>query len=274
MKTPDLKASRKNHKNFSKIIFTALFYIGLIVVWQLAYFILAEKLKLVKTYIFPNPLGIFKTYGKLMDNNVLITAILSSMRKMFTGFGISLLFGLILGLIITRFQALSSALKPLILGLQTLPSICWVPFAILWFGLSEKSTIFVIVVGSMFSISIAIESAIKNVNPLFIRAAKTMGTSKINIYIRVIFPSSIPELISGLKQGWSFAWRALMAGEIISVTGKIGLGYILLTGREYQNINQVTAVMIVIILISVLFEKLVFGKAESISRKKMGLDRK
>lgn len=263
---------RSDSKKISKIIFTTAFYIILIVVWQLAYFILAEKLKLVKTYIFPNPIGIIKTYGKLMDGGVLVTAILSSMRKMFTGFGISLLLGICLGLLITKFQMISSAVKPLILGLQTLPSICWVPFAILWFGLSEKSTIFVIVVGSMFSISIAVESAIKNVNPILIRAAKTMGTSKVNIYTRVIFPASVPELISGLKQGWSFAWRALMAGEIISVTGKLGLGYVLLTGREYQNINQVTAVMLVIILISVIFEKLVFGKAESISRRKMGLN--
>lgn len=258
---------------FKKILSIILFYICLVVVWQLSFWVFAEKFRLVKFYIFPNPLGILKTYLTLFEDNVLLTAIFLSMKKMFVGYGISLASGIVLGLLIIRFKFLASALRPLILGLQTLPSICWVPFAILWFGLSEKSTIFVIVVGSAFSISIAVESAIKNVNPIYIRAARTMGTSKINIYAKVILPASVPELISGLKQGWSFAWRALMAGEIIAVTGKPGLGYILLTGRELQNINQVMAVMIVIVIISVIFEKLVFGRIESAARNKMGLDK-
>lgn len=255
-----------------KILSIITFYICLVVVWQFSFWLFAEKLELIKFYKFPNPLGIFQTYSRLSEDNILITAILLSMKKMLAGYGISLASGIILGLLIIRFKFLASAIRPLILGLQTLPSICWVPFAILWFGLSEKSTIFVIVVGSAFSISIAVESAIKNVNPIYIRAAQTMGTSKVNIYTKVILPASIPELISGLKQGWSFAWRALMAGEIIAVTGKPGLGYILLTGRELQNINQVMAVMLLIIIISVIFEKLVFGRIESAARRKMGLD--
>ena len=247
----------------------ALIYIIIVAAWQLAFFVCATKLEIVKPYLFPSPLGVANTLVKLIQKNTLFTAVLSSMSKMLMGYGMSICIGAALGLLITRFALLNKALKPLILGMQTLPSICWVPFSILWFGLGESATIFVIVVGSAFSICIAIESAIRNINPIYVRAAKTMGAKGAVLYGRVILPASVPQMVSGLKQGWSFAWRALMAGEIIS--GTSGLGYVLLVGRELLDIDQVMTVMLVIVLISVLIEKLLFAQVEQAAMRKMGL---
>lgn len=260
---------KKRVRSFKDGIKISLVYILIIAVWQASYYVLVEKLNMVKVYMFPSPKGIVISLANLLGNNILLEAILSSFKKMLIGFSISILLGVLLGLLLTRSAFLSKALKPLILGLQTLPSICFVPFSLLWFGLSDMATIFVVVIGSVFSICISTESAIKNVNPVYIRAAKTMGASGTDIYTKVILPASIPDFVSGLKHGWSFAWRALIAGEMVS--GTIGgLGYILLVGRELLDINQIMVVIIIIIIISVIIEKLLFGKVETMARKKMG----
>lgn len=188
---------------------------------------------------------------------------------MFTGYLISLVVGFILGILITRIRFLEENLNPLILGFQTLPSICWLPLAILWFGIGEDSIIFVIAVGSIFSITMAIVSGIKNVPPIYLRAARTMGAKGIKAYTTVIIPAALPALISGMKQGWSFAWRALMAGELLSP--KDGLGYILTLGRDLHDMNQVVAVMVVIIVIGLVIDKLIFGRAEQVISYRWGL---
>jgi NitT/TauT family transport system permease protein len=159
----------------------------------------------------------------------------------------------------------------LILGLQTLPSICWLPFAILWYGLSESAIIFVIAIGSTFAVAMAVESGIKNVNPLYLRAARTMGASGLKSYWNVIIPASMPNVISGLKQGWSFAWRALMAGEMLTATS--GLGQVLMVGRDLADISQVMAVMVIIILLGLSVDKLLFERLEANIRLRWGLDR-
>lgn len=207
----------------------------------------------------------------LISDNTLSVAVLASAKRILVGYFVSMILGILLGLIIVRYKWLDENVSALILGLQTLPSICWLPFAILWYGLNESAIIFVIAIGSTFAVAIAVESGIKNVNPLFIRAAKTMGADGINVYWNVIIPASLPSLISGLKQGWSFAWRALMAGEMLSATK--GLGQVLMVGRDLADISQVMAVMIVIIILGVVVDKLVFGKIEMNIRRRWGLDR-
>lgn len=198
-------------------------------------------------------------------------AILASAKRIFLGYILSIILGIVVGLGIVRFKYLDENISPLILGLQTLPSICWLPFSILWFGLNESAIIFVITVGSTFAVSIAIESGMKNINPLFVRAAKTMGAKGFSLYWNVIIPASLPSIISGLKQGWSFAWRALMAGEMISATK--GLGQVLMVGRDLADISQVMAIMMVIVILGVAVDKLIFGKMEINIRQRWGLDK-
>ncbi|MCX8129316.1 MAG: ABC transporter permease [Clostridia bacterium] len=248
-----------------------LFYIILIVIWELVYKAGVDIIGFWKPYTFPSPVDVAKTLASLVSDNTLGIAVLASMKRIIIGYAISLIIGIAIGLTVVRYKYLDENFSALILGLQTLPSICWLPFSILWFGLSESAIIFVIAIGSTFAISIAIESGIKNVNPLFVRASKTMGASGMKIYWNVIIPASLPSVVSGMKQGWSFAWRALMAGEMLSATK--GLGQVLMVGRDLADISQVMAVMVVIIVLGLVVDKLVFGKAELSIRHRWGLDK-
>jgi NitT/TauT family transport system permease protein len=241
----------------------------LIIVWELIYKLNVEYLGVWKSYSFPSPIDVTKTLLNLIKDNTLGIAIIASLKRVSLGYLISTFIGLMLGIIIVKFKYIDENLKPLILGLQTLPSICWLPFAILWYGLNESSIIFVIVIGSTFSIAIAVESSIKNINPIYVKAARTLGAKGKKIYLDVILPASLPEIIAGMKQGWSFAWRALMAGEMLSAT--TGLGQVLMMGRDLSDISQVMAIMIVIIIIGLIVEKFIFGKIEENIRTRWGL---
>ncbi|MBW9146291.1 ABC transporter permease [Clostridium sp. CM027] len=248
-----------------------LFYILLILIWEAIYKVGVDILRIWRPYTLPSPIDVFGTLAVLIKDNTIGIAIVASLKRLLVGYFISVVIGVTLGLTIAKFKYLEENLGPLILGLQTLPSICWLPFAILWFGLSESSIIFVIAIGSTFAVAISVNYAIKNVNPLYIRAARTMGAKGRKIYTQVILPAALPDIVSGLKQGWSFAWRALMAGEMLSSTK--GLGQVLMVGRDLADISQVVAVMIVIIILGLLVDKLVFSRLEKSMRHIWGLDR-
>lgn len=245
-----------------------LFYIALIAVWELVYKAFVEILKVWRPYIFPSPITVGETFLRLLKDNVLFIALLATAKRMFIGYLISIFVGVVLGLSIVSFKFLDRNLRPLILGFQTLPSICWLPFAVLWYGLSEKAIIFVTAIGSLFSITLAVESGIKNVNPLYIKAAKTMGAKGLTLYLKVIIPASLPYIVSGMKQGWSFAFRALMAGEMLFATK--GLGQVLMVGRDLADMSQVISVMIVTIIFGLVIEKTIFGPLENQIRIKWG----
>lgn len=255
------------YRIFERVSFGVL----LIIIWQGIYVLGVDVLDWWKPYAVPSPMGVWQTLVKLVKGQTLFLAIAASMRRVLIGYLLSILIGLILGLLMASCRYLNENMKPLILGLQTLPSICWVPFAILWYGLDESAIIFVIVIGSAFSIAMSIDDGLHNVNPLYIRAAKTMGARGKDLYVKVIFPASMPALISGLKQGWSFAWRALMSGEMMTAT--IGLGQVLMWGRDLADINQVMVVMIVIVCIGTLIDHCIFKTIENRVRRSMGLDK-
>jgi NitT/TauT family transport system permease protein len=204
------------------------------------------------------------------DSNALVIAAFISMKRVLIGYLISTVLGIALGLAVVKFKYLEKNLRPLLLGFQTLPNVCWIPFAILWFGLNERAILFVVIIGSIFSIAIAVESGIKNINPLYIKVAKTLGAGNLTLYKDIIIPAALPNIISGMKQGWSFAWRALMASEMLS--SSIGLGQLLTIGREIFDMGQVIAVMITIIMIGMSIDKLVFEKIESNVRCRWGLE--
>lgn len=246
-----------------------LFYIALIVAWELVYRIFVEFFKIWKPYVFPSPISVIETFVRLLSDNTLTLAMIATVRRMLIGYLIADVIGVVVGLAIVKSEFLDKNLRPLILGFQTLPSVCWLPFAILWYGLSEKAIIFVTAIGSIFSITLAVESGIKNVNPLYIKAAKTMGATGLRLYLNVIFPASLPYLISGMKQGWSFAFRSLMAGEVLFATK--GLGQVLMVGRDLADMSQVISVMIVTIVFGLVVEKAIFGHLENQIRIRWGL---
>lgn len=252
-----------------KLAGSVLFFAGLILLWQFLYVAATDWLELAKPYAVPNPKGVLESAGTLLKNGTLFAAVGKSMLRVLTGFLISVAAGILFGILIIQSEYLARNLKPLLLGIQTLPSICWVPFAILWFGLKESAIIFVVVMGSVFSISLSVESGIKEVPPIYIKAAKTMGVSQGRMYTKVIFPAALPSFVAGLKQAWSFAWRALMSGEVMSAS--VGLGYTLMMGRDLADINQVMTVMLVIILIGIVIDKGIFSNIENYLLKQRGL---
>jgi sulfonate transport system permease protein len=220
------------------------------------------------SYLLPGPGGVVLSLGHTLRDGELVRAIGTSLYRLFVGYAISAAAGIALGVALARMAWLRAAVGPLVVGLQALPSICWLPLALLWFGLSEKAILFVVVMGSLLSICIATEGAVRAVPTLYIRAARTMGSRRLRLYTRVILPAALPGIVTGLKLGWTFAWRSLMAGELLYVAG--GLGQMLTLGRELGDMARVMSVMVVIVILGLGFERLLFGSVEKRIRLRWG----
>ncbi|MEM0475928.1 MAG: ABC transporter permease [Candidatus Norongarragalinales archaeon] len=239
----------------SKVFRATAFLVLLVALWEALF-----RASLWPPFLFPSPFSVFDALASGIADYSVIAAIAGSLKRMFIGYAFALLVGLIIGLMLSRFQILDDTVGVLMLGLQTLPSIVWLPLAILWFGLSETAILFVVVMGALFSITIATRIGVKNVPKNFLNAGRMLGATGPSLYFRVIIPAALPSIISGMKQGWAFAWRSLLAGELIFVT--VGLGYLLNMGRELNDVSQVMAVMLVIIAIGLVMDKVVFARIE------------
>jgi NitT/TauT family transport system permease protein len=186
----------------------------------------------------------------------LVRATLVSVVRLAVGFVLSLSLGALLGVFMWRFREADEFLGPLFLGLQTLPSVCWVPLAIIAFGLNERAILFVVVMGSAFAIALALRDGLRVVPPVYQRAGLMLGASSWRLYRYVLLPASLPALASSLRQGFSFAWRALMGAEFVLVAVRWhGLGFLLETGRNFADVAQVVAVMGVMVLAGMLVDR-------------------
>ena len=240
------------------------FYILILVVWQVV-----ALSGIWPSYVFPSPLAVLNALIYGFQNGKFFQAALVSLQRLAIGYGISLVIGVVLGVLIGRVRILEETLGSLILGLQALPSVCWLPLAILWLGLSEQAIIFVVVMGALFSITLGVDTGVKNTPPIYLQAARNLGTRGVALTTKVILPSAMPAILSGLKQGWTFAWRSLMAGELLFFT--LSLGNLLQTGRDLNDASQVMAVMVVIIAIGVSIDSLIFAPIERSVRERWGL---
>ncbi len=227
------------------------------------------RLGLWPEFIFPAPAAVARTLVGGFANGTMLVAIAISLRRLLVGFLISAVVGIGLGLAIGRVRLLDDTLGSLVLGLQALPSICWLPLALLWFGLNEQAILFVVVMGALLAITLATEAGVKNTPPLYLRAARNLGASGWRLYGLVVLPAALPAIISGMKLGWSFAWRSLMAAELLYVS--LGLGHLLMMGRELNDMSQVVAVMLVIIAIGLVVDRAIFAPLESRVRDRWGL---
>src|SRR3984957_7088436 len=179
-----------------------------------------------------------------------------------------------LGLLTARFKFCEDTIGVLALGLQTLPSVCWVPLALLWFGQTETAMLFIVIMGTLWSVIIATDNGVRNVPPIFSRAARTMGSKPIHTLVFVMLPASLPFIVSGMKQGWAFAWRSLMAAEIyVTILTGFGLGQLLDNGRSLSAMDQVIGIMIVIIAIGLLADKILFSPWERFLHRRWGTGR-
>lgn len=208
------------------------------------------------------------TLGDRIRDRSLLDAVAVSLRRVLLGYGISLCIGVPLGIVLARQRLLGDTVGSLVSGLQSLPSICWLPLALLWFGLNDNAILFVVFMGSFVSISVAVEDGVKNLPPTYVRAARTMGVSGLRLYTRVLLPASMPTILTAAKLGWAYAWRALMSGELLFVS--LGLGRMLMMGRELEDMSQVLAVMIVIVAIGLFADGVIFGALEKGMRERWG----
>ena len=242
----------------------ALSLAALLLLWELA-----SRFGPWPRYLFPGPAAVLASLAALTGDGRLGAAVLRSLGRLAQGYLLSVAVGVPLGIVIGRSRLLQVTVKPLVLGLQALPSICWLPLALLWFGLSEKAIVFVVLMGSLLAIAIATEDGVAAIDPLLLRASGVFGVRGLRFYAGVLLPAALPGIVTGLKLGWSFAWRALMAGELLFVAG--GLGQLLQQGREVLDVAQVMAVMVAIVAVGMITDQGLFRFAEVRVRRRWGL---
>lgn len=252
-----------------RILLSAAFFAALILLWDAAF-----RAKLWSPVLLPSPFQVWEYLRSAAQDGSLFSAAAITMRRLLIGYFIGLIGGVPLGLLTARWNLLRDTIGTLALGLQTLPSVCWVPLALLWFGQTEAAMLFVVVMGTLWSVVIATETGVRNVPPIYRRAAMTMGSKGMHIWIKVVLPSALPFIVSGMKQGWAFAWRSLMAAEIfVSILSGFGLGQLLHYGRELSAMDQVIAIMFVIVAIGLLADKIFFSPVEAFLHRCWGTSR-
>jgi len=251
-----------NKDTLSLFIFISVF----VALWQLVYISeILPKLSL------PSPLAVGQTIIELLFDFTLVKGTAFTLWRLFLGFILSLAIGLIIGLLMIKFQQFGKTMSSFAVGLQSFPSIAWIPFAILLIGFNVFGILFVVVMSSVFSVMLSTYSGLRNVPPIYIRAARNMGAKGFSLFRYVLIPAATPTLIMGMRQAWSFAWHALIGAEML-ITTLVGLGYILSVGREFSNMSQIIATMIVIFTIGLIFDRVVFVKIEEKIRDRWGLN--
>jgi NitT/TauT family transport system permease protein len=242
------------------------FFAVLVLLWEAAY-----RAKIWSPVLLPSPTQVAKYLETVAVDGTLWQATVITMRRLLVGYVIGVIVGLPLGLLTARWKLFGDTIGTLALGLQTLPSVCWVPLALLWFGQTEAAMLFVVVMGTLWSVIIATETGVRNVPPIYRRAALTMGSKRLHMWFKVILPAALPFIVSGMKQGWAFAWRSLMAAEIfVTILTGFGLGQLLHYGRELSAMDQVIAIMFVIVVIGLLADKIFFSPIERFLHRRWG----
>lgn len=242
----------------------AVFLLAILIVWEGV-----TRLGLWPNYLFPSPSAVGASLLDGFRQGTYQTGILGSLGRLVRGYVLATVIGTSLGLMLAQMRWLKETVGLVVMGLQALPSICWLPLALLWFGLSPEAILFVVVMGSVLAISQATEDGVRNTPPVYSRAARNLGARGWQVYPYVILPAALPSIITGMKLGWSFAWRSLMAGELLYALP--GLGNLLMMGRELNDMGQVVAVMLLIVVLGLATDQLIFGALERRVRERWGL---
>jgi NitT/TauT family transport system permease protein len=246
-----------------KLAALALFFGG----WQLI-----AWMKLKPSYVLPGPVPVLEQFWADLKSGVLFDATATTMQRAGVGFAISVVIGVALGLAVARSKVLRAAFGSMITGLQTMPTIAWLPLAVLLFKLTEGAITFVVVLGAAPAIANGVISGVDMIPPVLLRAGRVLGARGLAAYRYVILPAALPGLVAGLKQGWAFAWRSLMAGELIVIIAeKPSLGVRLQFARELSDAPALMSAMLGILIIGIVIDSLFFGVLERGIRRRWGL---
>lgn len=226
----------------------------------------------ISPLLLPSPRAIGAWLLASLSDGSLPQATLVTLRRLLFGYLSGLALGLPLGVLTRASRLANDTLGLAALGLQTLPSVCWTPLALLWFGQSEAAMLFVVIMGSMWSAVLATRDSLGQVPTLWIKVAQVMGTGRMRMWTGVLLPAALPGLLAGARLSWAFAWRSLMAAEIyVSVLDRMGLGQLLHYGRELMAMEQTMGVMLVIITIGMVADRALFLPLERILHEKRGV---
>ena len=237
----------------------------ILVIWQIVH------LTGWKSYVLKGPGAVLSDLWHQMQHGLLWQAIGITLRRAVMGYALALVIGSIVGVLVARIPLLRAGVGSIITGLQTMPSIVWFPVGIVLFGLSTATILFVMVLGAAPSIANGLMTGVDYTPPLLLRAGQTMGLRGFALYRYLILPASLPAYVAGMKQGWAFAWRSLMAGELlVLILGQPSLGVLLNNNQNLQDFAGVTSIMIVILVIGILVD-MVFNKIDAFIRRRRGL---
>lgn len=224
-------------------------------------------------YVLPGPSPVFAELWRLIEDGTVWEATAITMWRAIQGYFIALVIGVVVGSLVARVKPIRSAFGAFITGLQTMPSIAWFPLAILLFQLSEGAIMFVVVLGAAPAIANGLIAGADTIPPILLRAGRVLGARGFAAYRHIVLPGSLPGFVGGLKQGWAFAWRSLMAGElIVIIADKQSIGSLLQINRNLNDAEGLLAMMIVILVIGILVDTLVFGRLERAVRRRWGLE--
>jgi len=225
--------------------------------------------RLYPSYLLPSPGIVLNRFLEMVQDGTLGLGLAVTLGRLVAGFVIAVCLGIGVGLVMVSFARFGKAMNSFSVGLQSFPSIAWVPFAILLVGLNDFGIIFVMVISSVFSMMVSTYAGIRNIPPIYVKAARNMGTTGLSLFTAVMLPASLPSLVTGLRQVWSFAWHALIGAEILMAT--VGLGALLEFGAEFIRMDQIIASMITIFVIGLVTDRLIFSRLEERVRVKRGL---
>ncbi len=236
-----------------------------ITLWELLY------LSGWKHDVVPAPAAVFSNLWAQLHTALLWQAIGTTVRRAVLGFGLALVIGVVIGALVSRIRPLRAAVGSLITALQTMPSIAWFPFAIILFGATTQAILFVMVLGAAPSIANGLIAGVDYTPPLLLRAGRTMGLGRIATYRHLILPASLPSFVAGLKQGWAFAWRSLMAGElIVIIVGQPSVGVLLSNYQDQADMAGAISIMIVILVIGIVVDA-IFTRIDLSIRRRRGM---
>lgn len=223
------------------------------------------------SFVLPSPATALASLWTQAAQPLLWQAVATTLSRAACGFGLAVLIGLAVGIVVSRNWFVRSAFGPIITGMQTMPAIAWFPFAIIFFGLNTSAIVFVIVIGTAPAIANAVIAGSDHIPPLLRRAAKTLGLRGFALYRHLILPASLPVFVTGLKQGWAFAWRSLMSGElVVIVTNTASIGVLLENAQNMSDMPSAIAIMIVILTLGIIIDGL-FRFLDNVVRRRWGL---
>jgi NitT/TauT family transport system permease protein len=218
------------------------------------------------------PSEAFADLWDMGEDGTLTEALRTTLERSAVGFAVALVIGTVVGAVVASFRVVRIAVGSLITGLQTMPSIAWFPLAVLLFKRTEAAITFVVVLGAAPSIANGLITGVDQIPPILKRAGRALGAKGIDSFRYVMLPASLPSFVGGLKQGWAFAWRSLMAGELLNVViGKPSLGQLLTINRDFNDSSGLLATMIVILMVGIVIDAVFFGTLDRAIRRRWGL---